>query len=296
MMSLENFIKKRYEGYAEKFIPLAVSHITQLWENYKELADRHFLEEFTSVQPGKFQQRYWEMLLAQHFRSLGYIPTSADEGPDLKMEMDGVPVWIEAVAPLPCETIKQYHKEMECDGAAFSPSNAYSLRYTQAFKDKLDKINKYIERGIINLNTDAVIIAINSGNLGLYCGNGFDGKTRYPFIVDITYGVGSYYGVIDNVTGALVREGVETELHLKKTADVSVPKAYFRDGSANIISAVIGSDAAPETAVSRPYAFHAVHNMSANIKLPLGKLGCTQEHFVDSHKKVSTIDYSVRAA
>jgi hypothetical protein len=290
----EAFLHEKYANYSEAGVLNLVSHVCELTEAYVDHADDNFLSELMGGSCYKFQQRYWEMFLYRHLVSLGYSPASMKKdrgGPDFQILVDNRVVWVEAVAPEPCVSILNYEEELAGEGAAFEPSDAYTFRYTNAFSEKLKIIERYINEGVINPDNEAVIIAINSGLLGKSFNRGFHGKSNYPYIVDITYGIGSCYAAIDPKSGDIVEEGIDTELSIFKTSGSPIEKAYFRYPCANIISAVMGSPARPEHIGMKTCSIEMVHNYKAHVPVPAQRLGCTKEHFVNANKCIETVTY-----
>jgi len=291
MTELESFIEKKYNGYKADFISWAVQHINELWKMYKDhVKDRHFFAELTKGDPCAFQQRYWEMILFKHLSDAGYNPKCHACGPDFEIEVGGIKTWIEAVAPIADEEIKNYLRGLESGEAMWRPDNAFTLRYTQAFASKKEIIKSYMDMGkTINPEEDACIIAINAGNLGQYY-QGMEGKSRYPLIVDVTYGLGSYFVSLDVEGNNIAYEGIKTEPTIEKKTGNVVSKAYFRDNSSDFISAAIASNACPEKYfLEKSYAFCVVHNHSSMVKLQLGKLNATTEYFVRDGKLTENI-------
>jgi hypothetical protein len=83
--------------------PGFVSSVLELWHNHlaQGLANPHFVTEFTNGDRRRFFQRLWEMLLGAYFGAQGFHLTSPDHGPDLRFEIGGLTIWVEAISPEP---------------------------------------------------------------------------------------------------------------------------------------------------------------------------------------------------
>lgn len=171
-----------------------LEHVEGLWAKFKPYADAHFLEELRSGQPGKFQQRYWEMYLGNWLIERGFklLPPRA-EGPDVAIQLPDRRVFFEAIAPGPGDgpdRVPDVEPQPWTPGEKLEarevPSGPIVLRWTSAFHVKAQKLREYLDSGII-APTDSCVIAINSCQLGVF---GFDGISTFPAAVEAVYPVG----------------------------------------------------------------------------------------------------------
>jgi hypothetical protein len=127
--------------------------ILTLWDKYKSLAlpNSNFVAELASGKKEAVYQRVWEMMLARHLDAIGYKVTTADEGPDFRIEHDGKAVWVEAICPEP-KGIPQHYLEGPKPGefkVGDVPHNEVLLRWTAAVKEKSEKLDGYRKKGIV---------------------------------------------------------------------------------------------------------------------------------------------------
>jgi hypothetical protein len=66
-----------------------------IWRDSHDLADLRFLERF----PFEFHRRWFEMYLGGSLRRVGLHVEAPKPGPDLRVTLEGRPIYIEAVAP-----------------------------------------------------------------------------------------------------------------------------------------------------------------------------------------------------
>jgi type I restriction enzyme S subunit len=185
---LETHYPKTEKGLA------AIKHIDALWKIFEPFADTNFQAEFQSNEPGKFQQRYWEMHLGCWLLNKGFkLLAHKSEGPDIAIQLPDRKLFIEAIAPGPGsgpdkvpDITPQPWKPGEKLEVREVPSKQIILRWTAAFHVKAQCIQKYHEAGIITPK-DSCIIAINSCQLGAF---GFDGISTFPAAVEAVYPIG----------------------------------------------------------------------------------------------------------
>jgi hypothetical protein len=110
--------------------------IEEMWSDYKQYADRHFLLESRK----NFKQRIWEMYLTCSLIAKGFSITSDDKGPDIRILKEGVVIWIEAVAPK-AGTGNDAVTELQPQTIREVPDDQIKLRYRSAIEEKYN--NKY---------------------------------------------------------------------------------------------------------------------------------------------------------
>ena len=109
--ALTESLARRHGHLPDEIRARTVFHIASLYDETKHLlADSGFDNELLNGDKAKFQQRYWEMLLARHLRQIGARITHERSGPDFGFEMDGRKIWIEAVAPNRSSDIDDYYR------------------------------------------------------------------------------------------------------------------------------------------------------------------------------------------
>ena len=72
---------------------MAKAHCEDLWSDFWEYADEHFVDEFRV----NFHQRWFEMYLTVSFIRAGLAVESQNSGPDISLALGERRVWIEAV-------------------------------------------------------------------------------------------------------------------------------------------------------------------------------------------------------
>jgi hypothetical protein len=147
------------------------AHIEELWKEFVKIADpktaRHAAKELCSEDRNKYYQRYWEILLGRHLQLCGLSPRATSKGPDFHATRDQLTIWIEAVAPTKgTEQILVAPDEMLSSNYLNIPSyqtDHYAIlrRWTQVLKDKYEKLQDYLDSGMVKPD-QACVIAINS--------------------------------------------------------------------------------------------------------------------------------------
>lgn len=207
----------------------ARQHCEDLWRDYAAYADLHFLDEF----PLRFHQRWFEMYLTVSLLRAGLDVTCPKPGPDIRLDLHGRDVWIEAV----CATSGQEGRadsvpNLPLGRAADVPMDQYVLRVSNSLDKKARKFEHYIQKGIV-LEQDLVVIAINI--------NAVDGLWTYmdDFLKRALYGVGDPVLHVDSDTHSIVdTHHLEIESISKKSSGASVNVRPFVDGSMGQISSV----------------------------------------------------------
>lgn len=157
-------IKKRYPNYDEYYIASGCIldrkiFFNKLYFKYKPYADRNFLTEIKT----NFHQRSWEMYLTCKLIDKGFKISSADIGPDIKIDYNGKNIWIECVAPKKGtgeNSVPKIKYGQLCD----FPEKEILFRLRQSLEDKFTTYQRYLDQHIIS-KKDIFIIAINSGEL-----------------------------------------------------------------------------------------------------------------------------------
>ena len=204
-----------------------------MWPDFSEHADPNFLDEF----PTQFNQRWFEMYLTVSFIRNGFNVESKDSGPDIRIVVDGKPVWIEAACPTSGQADKEDSVPELIPGVAQTvPFREYALRIRSVLEDKQRKYRKYLKEGIVSEN-DITIVAISA------CGIPFLQFNMEEAIARAVYGLGDKYFYIDDITKQYAGSGRVRKPKIPKSSGSPVDVTPFLDSSMEHISAVISSSA-----------------------------------------------------
>ncbi|WP_322517151.1 hypothetical protein SR870_06230 [Rhodopseudomonas palustris] len=221
--------------------PNYLTYVLELWDRYLalRLPNGHFVKEICSGDANKIAQRVWEMMLASHFDALGFSMTSADEGPDLRIEQDGRVLWVEAVCPTAAGIPEQWMQPLKAGDFVVGdvPHNEVLLRWTAAIKEKSEKLGKYLEKGIVRPE-DSFVIAVNGGQLGRFPLN--EGISQTPYSFEAVYPAGPTTLEIDLKTNRVVRSFKSLRMNVENANGEPVPTTAFMDGANAGVSAVFG--------------------------------------------------------
>ena len=163
----QNISSKKFKVMYDKENSMAIEarkFCERLWISYERYADTHFLNEIRL--DGKFEDRFWEMHLGNVLIEKGFTISSADKGPDFKIDLDGQTVWIEAITAsngqlnLP-DSLSPFPETTE---AVLIDDNKVALRLRNAIESKSKKIEEYLQKKIIN-DDEPIIIAINTSKI-----------------------------------------------------------------------------------------------------------------------------------
>ena len=178
--------------------------LQEMWERYEPYADRGFRPGFARDVDGRF----WEMYLGCTLLEAGRVLLPVVSGqPDLCVLDDGRRIWIEATAP--CEgkpgPDQFVHPVPVNDGggAVAAPTRQAQLRTSHAFWTKAQKIECYIDQGVI-APQDIRIIAISASRFGAYVS-----EHPLPLIMTTLFPIGDAYVTIDRETGDVLAEGFQ---------------------------------------------------------------------------------------
>jgi hypothetical protein len=286
---LISWLEVRYAALPEKRRSRVIPHVRSLYEAFGSFADRDF-DKCLQADDASFQQRYWEMFLAQHLRQAGHKIDRKKSGPDFWFESDGRKVWIEAVAAergTGGEIDAFYSTELANRGGWFR-GDIFHLRWTQAIRDKVNKYAHYLKNGKVAPD-EVCVIAVNSALLGSL---GMVGKSDYPALIEVVFGAGPEYVSIDRATMEVVDSGYRREPVIKKSDNIDVAKQFFLEPDTRHISAILASSIGPE--MWSPMI--AVYNPLASNCLPRGRLGAEFEYYAEDcgdHYEVKTARPSI---
>ena len=208
----------------------ARANCEDLWRTYEPYADEHFRAEF----PRRFHQRWFEMWLAAFLLRAGHEVECRKPGPDIRIQLNGRTVWIEAVCATAGEEGKKDSVPKPVHGRVVdTPTNAYALRVTNALSGKAEQFQRNMEDGIVR-EDDLVVIAINVHDVGLG-----------PYLRDVMklalYGSGNLVFRIDRHTKELVdTRHEEVNSISKESTGAAVGVRPFVDDSIPHVSAAWG--------------------------------------------------------
>lgn len=204
-------------------------HCMDLWCDYAQFADEHFLDEF----PRNFHQRWFEMYLTVSLLRTGIGVCCPKPGPDIQLKLNGRHVYIEAVC---ASSGEQYRDDSVPDllpgSTAAVPMDSYVLRVSSSLSNKAKKIDGYFRKGIIT-EQDLVVIAINIRAVNWLWADMDEVMKRS------LYGVGDIVLSYDrNKLGFRRMDNMVIEEVIKKSSEASVGVQPFLNGSMPRISSV----------------------------------------------------------
>jgi hypothetical protein len=260
---------------SEEWLRSAKKLIEELWGTYHPHADRHFLVEIRR----DFHARFWEMYLACTLINAGHTLTSADAGPDIRIEHASKVIWIEAVTPTAGDpskpdSVPDLASRLGAVVARKVPDEQIILRYRAAIQDKyFDKYYKYAESGIV-ADDDCYVIAVNGCRIP-----SARADIHPPRIVRSVLPYGFQQVTLDTASHTIVDSSWTYRPHLTKHSGSLVDTDIFLKPEYNHISAVMFSavDAANPTA-SMGADFIVVRNPLALRELPGDLLKAGREY------------------
>lgn len=273
--TLINSLTRRYEHVPGGRRAIIIRDVVLLYEETKHLlADPSFNEELLKGDAGKFHQRCWEMILGRHLIKMGADIIRKRSGPDFGFGLKGRTIWIEAVAPNRTDAINDYYRAEALNRGGWFSADIFHLRWTQVLDGKITTYATYLEKGWVGPN-DICIVAVNSGLLGSL---GMMGKSSFPAPIDVLFGVGAEYAVINPDLMTIVDQGHRLEPSILNKNGSPVPKRFFLESGATHISAVLATGITPESWAP----LVAVHNPTARNPLPLGNIGAEWEYYLEN--------------
>ena len=255
--------------------PILQAEMIELWLLYRDLGlpNDDFIAEFTNGKRPSLAQRTWEMLLARHLHLQGKKLIATNGGPDLKFDLDGKTVWVEAVAPEP-KGLPPDWLDPSFAGVRSFPHEAILLRWTTTLDAKWKKYAEYRTKGTVGAS-DACVIAINGCQLGRFPET--RGISQMPFGVESVFPVGPLAYRVNRSTGKIGEGFISERFHIVNANKSSVPTTPFLDPRYSGVSALIGC--AAERTYGKPLDLHVVHNPRADVPLPLGSLGAKDDEW-----------------
>ncbi len=213
-------------------------HCEDIWNDFAQLADDHFLAEF----PIRLHERWFEMYLTVSLLRARLTVACPKPGPDILLTDRDSRIWIEAVCATPGEAGRpdsvptpQYAKLGEKPIVTSVPQDQSVLRLRNSLEEKARKYNDYLKKGIVDLN-DVLVIAINVHAVPTLA------RDMEDFMMRALYGVGNHIITLAVSTGDIVgRDREQITAIAKKSTGAEVGVQPFIDGSMPQIAAVLGS-------------------------------------------------------
>ncbi len=204
-------------------------HCEDLWNDYREYADSHFVSEFCL----QFHQRWFEMYLAVSLLRRDFEIRSKDKGPDILLDMGDHRIWIEAVCASGGDIgLPDSVPQMPLGKVVSVPVREYVLRIRNSLQEKARKFQKYIDDIVVG-GRDALAVAIN-----IY---GIDGimPDVDHVMMKALYGVGDMVVEFDKYTRKATDVGHESVTEIVKTSGSPVGTMPFVDSSMSHISSAL---------------------------------------------------------
>ena len=204
-----------------------------LWCDFAEHADEHFLEEFAR----NFHQRWFEMYLTVSLIRAGLEVKCSKPGPDVLVSVDGRRIWLKAV----CMTAGEAGKpdsvpELKFGTVQKLPIRQYVMRIRNSLDAKAEKFKKYIQDGTVD-PCDATVIAVNSGQIT------FLSADLVECMMRSLYGVGDMVIKIDRNSRRIVDAEHESIQMISKASGAEIGVQPFADGSMKHVSCALASGA-----------------------------------------------------
>ena len=261
-------------------------HLGELLTAYacSGLAPPNLVQQVTSGNEQEFWAHIWEAMLYRHLSDLrfefrqGGVKKAGQLGPDFGVLHDGKTIWIEAVTPSPEGIPAEYLRPPKVGEVKSGsiPNEQILLRWTSVLKDKRDRLQSYLERGII-ADTDCTVVAVNACCLSDFAWNDL-GVSRMPFAVEATFPVGPI-AVPITADGRIAGEATRTTRRsIQKPNGAPVRTDNFLDARYANVSAIMGCN---RKDMLKDLSLTVVHNPLALVPLPREIFGASKEFVAD---------------
>jgi hypothetical protein len=230
--------------------------LEQMWIEYSPLAYKSFRRKLQF----EFHQRWWEMYLTIGLRRLGMTVHTCrkDIGPDLLVEISGMRIWTEAVAPK-IGTGKDRVPEPVVNGVQDFPKKECLLRLLQGVTEKRARMADYSIKRIVS-HDDACVIALSACDL-----NQFGSLLDFPQPAPLSILAGAGNLVISSACDPYSGRNEA----IARNSGSKVDTTLFEKDEFSIISAVLYSHVDPLNAPDEPHRTLSLFlNPNAEIMLP----------------------------
>lgn len=272
---VEQFVADQYADNAE-----ARAGLLTLYREYASwsLKDSKFDQDFTSGDEDQFYGYLWEMVLARHLKRLGFEISSADKGPDFKIDHKGRTIWVEATCPAPSNLPPEWLEPANSGVASVKqmPHEKMLLRWTNAFETKKGKHDHWLKGGTVK-SDQSYVIAISGCRLDRMEILTYIGISQFPFAVEAVFPVGPIQVTIDRDTLETADRRPSYRPIILKKKKVPISTTSFLNPEYADVSALLGSSAGFNAACGQRYQTVVVHNPLAKNPLPKGILGADDE-------------------
>lgn len=278
---LDRYLKTRYQGDSSWLIKVR-EFVESLCRRHIELglADQNFESRLSSGDEAQYWQRLSEALLAGELLDAGLDLQPSRNGPDFLVMHEGRKIWVEVICPEPRGIPDDWlsHEPARCESVTCVsfPHEAILLRWTAAIKEKTEKLNGYLEKGIVSPD-DSYVIAVNGRMLRSTFGDLF-GISGLPFAVEAVFAVGPYKLVIDRATSQVVDRTHQHRPIIPRHNAPGVPADRFQDLAFKAVSAIWATDIDDCWVAGHPKGMLVVHNHIAANPIPERLLPATSEY------------------
>lgn len=268
------------------FPELLLKHYNELLSSYVKsgMAPPNLQRELETGKKSKLFAHVWEAMLYQSLLELGskFVPSrvtkAGQDGPDFGIVIEGRTIWIEATVPEPIDLPPEWlapPKIGECRVREM-PHEAMLLRWTNAISTKRAKVDRYLEKGVVD-RKDSVFIAINACRLSDFSMDDH-GITQLPYAVEAVFPVGPIAIKIspyENNNSEAIRT---LRYSIEKKTGIHVSTGNFLDPAYASISGVIGC--INKDTLDNPLRLTVVHNPLAVNPVPTNLFHAEKEYLV----------------
>ena len=239
---------------------------TWMFFSARSLAKGNFVSDLVSGEDSKLFQRLWEMVLALHLIEQGFDIQSNESGPDFSFEIDEKRVWVEAIAPEPCDAIRERRNRQ--GGPVLYEK--ILLRWTSALASKRQRFLEYRDKGIVR-SDDVCIIAINGHML-----EERRGISMLPYVVEAVFPIGPLAVNINKRTLEHSDSYNSERRFVQKPSGANVSTDSFLNQENRYVSAVVGCSNCWSSC--EYYEMSIVHNPFADNQFPYKRFGAKFEY------------------
>lgn len=207
--------------------------VESLWTQFHPLADSGFVDLIAD----DFQPRFWEMYLACTLLDAGLKLSSADAGPDVRVDTGGTPIWVEAISPSGGDGPDAVPSHDTDGDACIVPEDLVVLRLRSAIEEKHNAYLRCIKNGVVS-PSDAYIIAVNGRRVPFYM---TDDQPSY--IIKAVFPFGMHTVTLDSNTAEIVSQGFQHRPQIQKRSGSQVDTTVFENDDYAGISAIVYSSA-----------------------------------------------------